>query len=85
MSLYPIHSHIAHQHLSTSFCMPNSDLYKSSENEHFELLHGGAVSQEMSFGSVAIFYLRSNVSAIIWKFLLHFSPMVYKNKWDVEK
>lgn len=62
--------------------MPNSDLYKSSENEHFELLHGGAVSQEMSFWQCYHFYLHSNVSAIIWKFLLHFSPMVYKNKWE---
>ena len=35
--------------------MPNSGLYKSSENEHFEQLHGGAISQEMSFGNVAIF------------------------------
>lgn len=60
--------------------MPNTDLCQSAENEHFELLNGGAVSQEMSFGRVAILSTQQcfcNHLKIFIAFFLWF----YNNKW----
>lgn len=50
-------------------------------NEHFELLHGGAVSQELSSGAVAIFICPARLLQLFESFSYVWPLWLYKNKW----
>lgn len=52
--LYPIRSHL-HWHLSTSFCMPNSDLYKSEKWTFWAYCGSVLSTKSWVLASVAIF------------------------------
>lgn len=50
--------------------------------EHFELLHGGAVSQEPSSGTVIIFFSRTAMLLQLLEIFYYTVPLwFYKNKW----
>lgn len=81
---FPAPQPLAHFYSDTSqpaFAGPLEIFINQLRNEHFELLHGDTVSQELSSGTIAVF-IRTAMLPQLFESLYYILPLrLYKNKW----